>query len=316
MRQIVNHGDTETRRFINLSVFPWLARTALWLLPLAFLFIAFFFPLTRILALTFDSSTLTPQNLLLATRVLVFTFYQASLSTLLTLLLGLPSAYLFARYDFHGKAFLRALTAVPFMLPTVVVASSFSAIFGARGLFSLLFPFLQESSILHPSPFMLILLAHVFYNTTIIMRVVGNALSSLDPKMAWAARSLGADSFHVWSNIILPLLRPSIFAASLLVFLFDFTSFGVILLLGASRFSTLEVEIYFRVLKLPDLPLAALLSVIQLFCTLIFSILYARFASRSTIQITPRSSKSNIHKPKTLREKIFVATFKIGRAHV
>ena len=68
---------------------------------------------------------------------------------------------------------------------------------------------------------------------------------------------------------MLPLIRPSLLASSVLVFLFDFTSFGVILLLGGSRFSTLEVEIYLRVLKLPDLPLAALLSVIQLICTLL-----------------------------------------------
>ena len=312
MNQPINHGDAETRRFINFSVLsasPWQKRILLWLLPLSFLTIAFFFPLSKIFALTFNVNTLTTENLQLAYRVLVFTFYQAILSTLLTLLLGLPSAYLFARYDFRGKAFLRALTAVPFMLPTVVVASSFSAIFGARGLFSFLFPLLQDSFILHPSPFTLILLAHVFYNTTIIIRIVGSALSSLDPKMAWAARSLGADSFRLWWNIILPLLRPSIFAASLLVFLFDFTSFGVILLLGASRFSTLEVEIYVRVLKLPELPLAALLSVIQLFCTLIFSILYARFSSRSTTQIAPRSSKSNLRKTGNLREKIFVASF-------
>ena len=104
-----------------------------------------------------------------------------------------------------------------------------------------------------------ILIAHVFYNTTIIIRVVGNALSSLDPKLEAAARSLGADSFHVWWYVTFPLLRPAIMASSLLVFLFDFTSFGVILLLGGSQFATLEVEIYLRVLKLPNLSLAALL---------------------------------------------------------
>jgi len=299
-----NKANKRANLFTGISVYPF-TRSLLWILPLSFLIIAFFFPLSKILALTFNFNTLTTDNLQLAYRVLAFTFYQAILSTLLTLLLGLPSAYLFARYDFRGKAFLRALTAVPFMLPTVVVAASFNSLFGQRGLINILFQ--PSSFILHP--FIAILLAHVFYNTTIIMRVVGNALSSLDPKLAWAARSLGADSIRLWWNIILPLLRPSILAASLLVFLFDFTSFGVILLLGESRFSTLEVEIYVRVLKLPDLPLAALLSVIQLFCTLIFSILYARLASRSTIQIAPRSSKSNIRKPKTLREKIFVATF-------
>lgn len=279
------------------------ARILLWLLPLSFLAIAFFYPLARILALTFDPKAITPQNLLLTSNVLLFTLYQATLSTLLTLLLGLPAAYLFARYDFRGKALLRALTAVPFMLPTVVVASSFSAIFGPRGLFSLLFP--NSSFILQPSPFVLILLAHVFYNTTIVIRVVGNALASLDPKLEQAARSLGANSFRVWWNMTFPLLRPSLLAASLLVFLFDFTSFGVILLLGGSQYATLEVEIYMRVLRLPNLPLAALLSVIQLICTIIFSIIYSYFSSRATTQLAPRST---VRGPKTLREKIFVVS--------
>jgi thiamine transport system permease protein len=106
----------------------------------------------------------------------------------------------------------------------------------------------------------------------------------------------------------LPLLLPSLLAASLLVFLFDFTSFGVILLLGGSQFATLEVEIYLRVLKLPNLPLAALLSVIQLICTMIFSILYTHFASRSTLQLAPRSTRA---KPKTIQQKLFVTLFSL-----
>jgi thiamine transport system permease protein len=138
---------------------------------------------------------------------------------------------------------------------------------------------------------------------------VGNALSSLDPKLEAAARSLGADSFHVWWNVLLPILRPAILAASLLVFLFDFTSFGVILLLGGSQFATLEVEIYLRVLKLPNLSLAALLSVIQLICTLLISLVYTRVVTRSTIQTAPRSAASNIRKPKTVREKILISCF-------
>ena len=128
------------------------------------------------------------------------------------------------------------------MLPTVVVAASFNALLGQRGLFNTILQSpnsLSSSFTLHPFAF--ILLAHIFYNTTIIIRVVGNALSSLDPRLEQTARSLGADSFRVWWNVILPIIRPSVFASSLLVFLFDFTSFGVILLLGGSQFSTLEV---------------------------------------------------------------------------
>src|SRR5512142_387135 len=274
------------------------SRVLLWFLPLAFLAIFFFFPLSRILALTFDFNTFTSENLLLTSNVLLFTLYQATLSTLLTLLLGLPSAYLFARYDFRGKPLLRALTAVPFMLPTVVVAAGFSALLGPRGLVHTLLPLFSFPFI---GTLWAILLAHVFYNTTVILRVVGNALSSLDPKLEAAARSLGADSFHVWWNVILPVLRPAILAASLLVFLFDFTSFGVILLLGGSQFATLEVEIYLRVLTLPNLSLAALLSVIQLLCTLTISLIYTRVVTRTAIQTAPRSAESNIRKPKTFR---------------
>jgi thiamine transport system permease protein len=306
--QSINHGDTEARRLYNFSLSPWLGRLALWFIPLFFLIISFFYPLSRILALTLDPQTLTSQNVLLVSRVLLFTFYQASLSTLLTLLLGLPSAYLFARYDFRGKSILRALTAVPFMLPTVVVAAGFSALLGPRGVIQTFFPLFSFPFI---GTLTAILIAHVFYNTTIIIRVVGNALSSLDPKLEAAARSLGADSFHVWWNVILPILRPSILASSLLVFLFDFTSFGVILLLGGSQFATLEVEIYLRVLKLPNLPLAALLSFIQLICTLTISLIYTRVATRTTIQTAPRSAASNIRKPKSLREKIFITSFAV-----
>jgi thiamine transport system permease protein len=301
-----NLRDTETQSNNIFSVSLRLRRIFLWLLPLSFLAISFFYPLLRIFALTFELESLTSQNLQIVYDALSFTFYQAALSTLLTLLLGLPSAYLFARFDFRGKSVLRALTAVPFMLPTVVVAASFNALLGSRGLLSA-FVSLPEFQFI--GTLTAILVAHVFYNTTIIIRVVGNALSSLDPRLEASARSLGADTFRVWWNVILPVIRPAILAASLLVFLFDFTSFGVILLLGGSQFSTLEVEIYLRVLKLPNLSLAALLSVIQLICTIIVSILYTRVVSRSTVQTTPRSAQSNMRRPKTVREKIFVTSF-------
>ncbi len=301
-----NKTSQSRRAFLFTAIPVYLStssRFLLWLLPLSFLLIAFFYPLSRILLLTFNAQAITSKNLLLTSHVLLFTFYQATLSTFLTLFLGLPSAYLFARYDFRGKPLLRALTAIPFMLPTVVVAAGFSALLGPRGLVHTLLPFLSFNFV---GTLTAILIAHVFYNTTIIIRVVGNALSSLDPKLEQAARSLGADTFHVWRDVTIPLLLPSLLSASLLVFLFDFTSFGVILLLGGSQFATLEVEIYLRILKLPNLSLAALLSVIQLTCTTIFSVLYTYFASRSTIQLAPRSL---LIKSKTIREKTFVAIF-------
>lgn len=277
------------------------SRPLLWVLPLCFLLAFFFVPLSRILSLGFDGSALTGENFELAFSVLGFTFFQAGLSTLFTFALGLPASILFSRFDFRGKSFLHVLTAIPFMLPTVVVAAAFNSLFGPSGWVNF---FLPDFDFQFIGSLTAIFVAHVFYNTTIIVRIVGNALSRLDPKLEQAARSLGANTARAWWNVTLPLIRPSLFAAGLLVFLFDFTSFGVVLLLGGSKYSTLEVEIYLRVLKLPDLPLAALLCIIQLACTLVFSILYTRMIHRTATQTSPRFSTSR--PPKSTRERLFV----------
>jgi len=275
------------------------------ILPAAvFLAIFFFLPLARILFLSLDLSVFTAANLQRVFSVFRFTFYQAGLSTLFTFLLGLPSAFLFARFNFHGKPLLRAITAVPFMLPTVVVAAGFNALLGPRGWLSFLFP---QSAFQFTGTLTAILLAHVFYNTTIVIRIVGNALTHLDPRLEQAARVLGADNRRVWTRVTLPLLRAPMLAAALLVFLFDFTSFGVILLLGGPQFSTLEVEIYIQSLQLLNLPMAALLSLIQLLCTLAFSILYSRVVERAFVPVTPKPSIARA--PKSWRERIFVSSF-------
>jgi thiamine transport system permease protein len=284
------------------SVASLVRRILLWLPALLFLSIFFFYPLARILGLSLDVSVLTPGNLDKAAGILWFTFYQALLSTLITFALGLPAAVLFARFNFPGKPFLRALTAVPFMLPTVVVAAGFTALLGPRGWINSLLP---GDPIQFTGTLGAILLAHVFYNTTIVIRIVGNALAHLDPRLEQAARTLGADSRRVWGDLTLPLLRSPLLAAALLVFLFDFTSFGVILLLGGARFSTLEVEIYIQALHMLNLPLAALLSLIQLLCTLVFSLLYSRVVERSVVAVTPRPYHA--HTPRNTGQKIYVA---------
>jgi thiamine transport system permease protein len=215
--------------------------------------------------------------------IVAFTFGQAALSTALTLLLGLPGAYLLARFTFRGKALLRALTAVPFVMPTLVVAAGFSALLGPRGwinlalmeVFRLAAPPLQVLNSLGA-----VVLAHVFYNTTIVLRMVGDFWSHLDPRLDQAAQTLGASRAQTRLRVTLPLLMPAIAAASVLVFLFDFTSFGVILVLGGPRLATLEVEIYRQTVSLFDLPVAAALTVLQLAFTLGITALYLRLSAR------------------------------------
>jgi len=283
-----------------------------WTAPSLFLLLFFFYPLARVLWLSFASEYDTLSALAALPQFLntiLFTFYQAGLSTLLTLLVGLPIAYLFSHFDFYGKPFLRAITAVPFMLPTVVVAAGFTALLGPRGWvnLALLDAFnLTAPPISFMGTLTAILVAHVFYNTTIVIRLVGNSWAQLDPRLAHAARVLGADSTSVLSKITLPLLRPSLMAAILLVFLFDFTSFGVVLLLGGGQFRTLEVEIFIQATRFLNLPAAALLSMIQLLFTLFFSIIYSRVVTKAIVPINPRAASLNIRQARSLREKFFV----------
>jgi thiamine transport system permease protein len=279
-----------------------------WIGILLFLGLLFFYPLGRILALSLNFSALTVPSLSLTLRVLIFTLYQALLSTLLTLLIGLPAAFLFSRFNFRGKNFLRTLTAIPFMLPTVVVASGFSAWLGPRGWFNLAVQNLlglDSPPVVFIGTLGAILAAHVFYNATIVIRIVGNSLSRLDPRLEQTARSLGASPGRVFWHVTMPVLRPSVLSAMLLVFLFDFTSFGVILLLGGPQYATLEVEIYYQALTFFNLPLAAWLSLIQLLCTLAFAILYSRVVTRSVVTLNPRKNSPVV--PTNWRQRLFVS---------
>ncbi|HEY9089780.1 MAG TPA: hypothetical protein VIO36_16525, partial [Anaerolineaceae bacterium] len=161
----------------------------LWALPLVFLLVFFFVPLGAIFRIAAQSTLADGVGASVGRvvlRSLGFTLWQALLSMLLTMLAGLPAAYLFARFEFPGKRLLRVLTTLPFIMPTVVVAASFNALLGPRGLANVL---LMRALSLDAPPINLlntlsaILLAHVFYNTTVVIRMVGTAWAQLDPRL-------------------------------------------------------------------------------------------------------------------------------------
>ncbi|MEU1316493.1 ABC transporter permease [Streptomyces tibetensis] len=190
-------------------------------------------------------------------HVLWFTTWQAVVSTALTLLVALPGAYVFARFDFPGKQVLRAVVTVPFVLPTVVVGTAFLALVGRGGLLDELWGVRLDTTV------WAILLAHVFFNYAVVVRTVGGLWAQLDPRQEEAARMLGASPLKAWRQVTLPALAPAVAAAALMVFLFTFTSFGVVQILGGPTFSTLEVEIYRQTSEIFDLSTAAVLTLVQ-----------------------------------------------------
>ncbi len=270
--------------------------------PLVFLLLFYFYPLAAILRLSLVPGDIPGGGSLRVIfadtyilRVLRFSAWQAFLSTALTLALGLPAAYVFARRRWRGKTLVRALATVPFVLPTVVVAAAFGALLGPTGLvnttlqgmFGLASPPLRLQGTLA-----LILIAHVFYNFTVVLRIVGGMWSNLPPSLEEAAAVLGANRVRVFREVTLPLLMPAIGAAALLIFIFTFTAFGTILILGGARFATIEVEIYRQTLELFNLPVAAALALLQIVVSLALTALYTRLQERTTIPLDLRPQRS------------------------
>ncbi len=291
----------------------------LWALPLLFLTLFYFYPLTRIFIVSFEDGGIGEAlNKLLTSsylqRVLRFTVWQAALSTVLTLLAGLPAAWLVARFDFRGKALLRALTAIPFVMPTIVVATGFNALLGPRGwlnLGAMNWFGATEPPIEILNTLWAILIAHIFYNLTIVVRLVGDFWRRLDPRLGQAAQMLGATRWTVFREVTLPLLAPAILSAALLIFIFDFTSFGVVLILGGAQYATLEVEIYRQTVNYFNLPLAGLLSLLQLGATLGLTILYTRLSAKVSRPLKLRSEGVTQRKLDTWQLKL-IATVIIG----
>lgn len=271
---------------------------ALVAIPLGFLAYFFVFPLLTVLVTGFTADgriDLGPIETVFGRSALLnvawFTLWQAIASTLLTLLLALPAASVMARYDFPGKSLVRAAIVVPFVLPTVVVGSAFLALLGSNGPLSVVTGGLLDD-LTHTV--WAILIAHVFFNYSIVVRTVSAYWERIDPSITEAAQILGAGRVQVFLRVTLPLLRPAIASAASLVFLFTFTSFGIILILGGLGYATIEVEIWRQATGLINFEVAAALALLQLIGISITLFLYSRYQERKAVQFTQNSSVAGI----------------------
>ena len=291
------------------------------LVPLAYLGLFFVYPLLAILArgLEGDVLGLAPFGRLLGDSYYLgriwFTTWQATVSTVLTLAVGLPAAYLFARHEFPGKTILKAASTVPFIMPTVVVGMGFVALLGPRGLAN---TFLMDALDLSSPPIRItntltiILVAHAFYNYSIVVRIVSAFWSNINPAIEESAAMLGAGRVRTLFHVTLPVLLPAIASSALLAFAFSFTSFGVILVIGGPQFATLEVSIYELTAKLFRLELAAALSIIQMFFTYGFLLVYARFQQGVSVPVGIVPHEAVTRRPRRAGETAFIVVTVLG----
>lgn len=183
--------------------------------------------------------------------IALFTIKQAFFSAIAALLLGLPGAWFVGTRDSRLARVLRSLTAVPFAMPSILVALGFVLFFGNAGWFNRFLAALMGSGkdgasgalILYQTS--AIVLAHAFYNFPIVIRLVGDGLAHVRQAYAPAAATLGASPWTTARTLFLPAITPAIMRSALLAFLYSFTSFSIVLALGGGpRATTLGVEIY------------------------------------------------------------------------
>ncbi len=226
---------------------PWV-----WVVPAAFLGVFLAYPLVVLLSTVAagDSAAAAWARLGSASlwQVTALAVVQALASTMLALLVGLPIANVVTRYRFRGRALSQALVTVPFVLPTVVVALAFRSLVG-DGV---------------PQGFALVVIAHAYVNIAVVARIVGATWAQHDPDFENVARTLGATRWRAFVDVTLPSLRPAIVSSAAVVFVFSFTSLGIVLLLGDASTRTLESQILRQTSVLLDFPGAAATALVQL----------------------------------------------------
>ncbi|MFM5952509.1 MAG: ABC transporter permease [Micrococcales bacterium] len=220
-----------------------------WIPPLLFLGVLFFWPLTNILSRGFQGDWLFHLLNIRDWQITWFTIWQALVSTALTLIFAIPGAYILYRKRFVGQRVLRSIITIPFMLPTIVVATGFTIFRDATHVWS--------------NPVFWIITAHIFLNYSLAVRTIGSFWMSLDLQTEEAAALAGAGRFRTVWNISLPQLKPALISAGASTFLYCTASYGVMLVLGGGQVQSLETEIATAANTLLDLPKASALALVQ-----------------------------------------------------
>lgn len=198
-------------------------------------------------------------------HVTKFSFYQAGLSTLLSVGFAIPVAHALFRRQFFGRSLLLKLFASTLVLPVLVGVFGLLAIYGNSGLLASLFAWFE-----HQLPFSIyglngILLAHVFFNLPYASRLLLQSLDAVPAEQHKLCAHLGMSHWDKFKWVEWPRLRQQLPHVCGLVFMLCFTSFATVMALGGGpKSTTIELAIYQAIKFDFDLQSGALLAVWQM----------------------------------------------------
>ena len=191
---------------------------------------------------------------------------------------------------------MRNILTIPFILPPIVVLIGFISAFGHGSLINQLWSDITGTRLIEIyNSYEGIILAHVFYNIPVIIRLAEIGWKNIDPEIISVAKSLKASKLEIFWKIQLPQLFPILAAASLLVFIYAFNSFAIVLVLGGVSFQTLEVRIYSLVFTGFQINSAAALTLVQLLINILVILLYLYISNK--YEIPTKKSSIEIERP-------------------
>jgi len=181
----------------------------------------------------------------------------ATIATGISLLIGVPLAWVLARTRFRGLSLLRALVTLPLVLPPVVGGVALLLAFGRRGIvgryldswFGIAIPFTTTA----------VVLAETFVALPFLVIAVEGALRAADPRYEEASASLGADRWTTFRRVTLPLVAPSVLAGSVLCWARALGEFGATITFAGNfpgRTQTMPIAVYLALERDPDAAIA------------------------------------------------------------
>ena len=217
---------------------------------------------------------------------------QAGITCVLAFALGLPLAWVLARFEFAGRTLVLRLLMLPFVVPTLVAALGVLALWGPHGVLS---GWLGIN--LQNTPWLL-LYGNLFFNLCLVVRAGVDALSQVNARQVAAARSLGATPWRAFWRVEWPSIAPWLMSSLCLVFLYCFAGFGLALVLGGQRYATVDVEIFTLVAHELQLGQASVLALWMLLLTgavaLVYAVLEKRLAAPSRVEPVERHTPQGV----------------------
>ncbi|MEQ8357649.1 MAG: thiamine/thiamine pyrophosphate ABC transporter permease [Kiloniellaceae bacterium] len=220
-------------------------------------------------------------------RVVWFTVFQATLSTLISAALAVPVARALARRRFPGRRLLLRLFSLSLVIPVIVAIFGIAAVHGRGGWVNDGLALLGLGRATYLYGLTGILIGHSFFNMPFIARILLQAVEAVPPETWRVASQYGLNARDIFRLIEWPAMRSVLPGAAGLVFMLCFTSFAVVLTLGGGpKATTLEVAVYQALRFDFDLGRAVALALVQLLLCGAIVLAILQFAAPGSLTLT------------------------------